>query len=71
MKSAAQSQPRPVALSEEIIAKCDAPNQFENFDRGIRAFLAVPKSPVLKEEAKAKHRKNGWKSQPDSLNGSI
>jgi hypothetical protein len=47
----------PITIRADIAAKCDAPNQAENFDRGVRAFLAVPKSAVLKEEAKAKRRK--------------
>jgi len=53
--------PTPITISPEIAAKCDAPNQAENFDRGIRAFLAVPKSAVLKEEAKAKRLKRQLK----------
>jgi hypothetical protein len=48
---------RSVYYPPEIVAKCDAPNQAENFDRGARAFRAVPKSAVLKQEAKAKRRK--------------
>jgi hypothetical protein len=47
----------PLSIPAEIAAKCDAPNQAETFDRGVRAFLAVPKSAILKEEAKAKRRK--------------
>ena len=45
-----------IAIPEDIAVKCEAPNQCENFDRGFRAFLAVPKSAVLKEEAKTKRR---------------
>jgi hypothetical protein len=52
----------PLTIPPEIAAKCDAPNQAENFDRGIRAFLAIPKSAVLKEEAKAKRRKQKARS---------
>jgi len=47
----------PISIPPEIAAKCDAPNQAETFDRGVRAFLAVPKIAILKEEAKAKRRK--------------
>jgi hypothetical protein len=54
--------PVPIAIPPEIAAKCDAQNQAENFDRGIRAFLTVPKSAVLKEEAKTKRRKRAKKS---------
>lgn len=47
-----------IRIPPEIAAECDAPNQAETFDRGVRAFLAVPKSAVLKEEEKAKRRKD-------------
>jgi len=47
----------PIAIPEDIAAKCDAPDQFGNFDRGVRFFLSVPKSAVLKDEAKTKRRK--------------
>ena len=49
--------PAPIAIPPDIAAKCDGPNQFDTFDRGVRAFLAVPKSAVLKDEAKAKRRR--------------
>jgi hypothetical protein len=51
----------PIAIPEDIAAKCDAPDQFENFDRGVRLFLSVPKSAVLKDEAKTKRRKERHK----------
>lgn len=38
----------------ELNARCDGPNQFENFDRGVRASLSVSKQAVLKEEARLK-----------------
>ena len=57
MKTTVSDHRAPLAIPEDIAAKCDAPNQAETFDRGIRAFLAVPKSAVLKDEAKAKRRK--------------
>jgi hypothetical protein len=47
----------PIAIPEDIAVKCDAPDQFQNFDRGVRLFLSVPKSAVLKDEAKTKRRK--------------
>jgi hypothetical protein len=47
----------PIAIPAEIAAKCDAPNQAESLDGGVRAFLAIPKSALLKQEAKAKRRK--------------
>ena len=47
----------PMAIPDDIAAKCDGPDQSERFDRGVRAFLAVPKLAVLRSEAKAKGRK--------------
>jgi hypothetical protein len=38
----------------ELNARCDGPNQFENFDRGVRASLNMSKEAVLMEEAKLK-----------------
>lgn len=45
------------ARIKEIEIKCDAPNQFERFDRLFRAVVSVPKAAVDKEEAKWKRRK--------------
>jgi len=54
MKAATLS--RPIVLSETTIAKCDAPDQFENFDRLFRSVIAVPKTTIEKEEAKWKRK---------------
>ena len=61
MEAMKSAEAVPITIPPEIAAKCDGPNQAENFDRGIRAFLSVPKSAVLKEEAKAKRRKTRTK----------
>jgi hypothetical protein len=42
--------------TEELKAQCDADNQFSNFDRLFRHVMSVPKSEVLKQEAKELHR---------------
>jgi hypothetical protein len=53
MESMKAAQPnRPIALHPETIAKCDGPNQFENFDRAFRSVIAVPKAAVERAEAK-------------------
>jgi hypothetical protein len=57
MKSAPQSTPKPITIPPEIAAKCDGPDQHAAFDRGLRAFLSVPKSAVVKAEKTAKRRK--------------
>jgi hypothetical protein len=38
--------PKPITLTPEILAKCDGPDQGETFERGVRAFLAVPKTAL-------------------------
>jgi hypothetical protein len=40
-----------------IAARCDGPNQFENFDRAFRHSLTVSKEAVLKEEARQKKQR--------------
>src|SRR5206468_3971253 len=60
--AAEKSQAETIA---ELNARCDGPNQFENFDRAFRTALTVPKSALLKEEARQKRaraRKRAKKS---------
>lgn len=45
--------PKPKA---ELIAQCDADNQFSNFERVFRKVMSVPKAEVLKRETREKHR---------------
>jgi len=40
-----------------ISARCDGPNQFENFDRAFRHSLTLSKDAVLKEEARQKKQR--------------
>lgn len=42
--------------SAELIAQCDADNQFSNFERAFRTVMSVPKAEVLKREKKEKYR---------------
>ncbi len=49
----------------ELNARCDGPDQFDKFDRGVRASLGVSKEAVVKEEARLKRlraRKRARKS---------
>jgi hypothetical protein len=48
------TEPAPIAIPPDIAAKCDGPDQFQNFDRIFRAVIAAPKSSVDKAEAKWK-----------------
>jgi hypothetical protein len=38
----------------DLNVRCAGPDQFQNFDRGVRACLGVPKEALLKEEARQK-----------------
>jgi hypothetical protein len=38
----------------DLSARCAGPNEFENFDRAFRQSLTVPKSALLKEDARWK-----------------
>jgi hypothetical protein len=38
----------------DIAARCEGPNQFDNFDRAFRHSLTVSKDAVLKEETRLK-----------------
>jgi hypothetical protein len=57
MEAMKPAESSPIAIPPDIAAKCDGPNQFNTFDRGVRAFLAVPKSAVLKDEAKQRRKR--------------
>jgi hypothetical protein len=48
--------PKPTA---KLIAKCNADDQFEKFDRILRSVISVPKTAIVKEEAKQKR----WKKK--------
>jgi len=41
----------------ELNARCAGPDQFENFDRGVRASLSVSKAAVVKEEMRLKKQR--------------
>ena len=49
---------KPIAPpTNKLKAKCDADNQFSNFDRLFRAVISVPKATVEAEEKRQKNRK--------------
>jgi hypothetical protein len=43
--------------TKELLEQCNAQDQFGNFDQALRAILAVPKSEMLKCEARLKRKK--------------
>jgi hypothetical protein len=62
---------KPVKISEEVAAKCDAPNQFENFDALVRNVLAVPHAEIVRRERKYKQQSdaNPRRRGPKPKNG--
>lgn len=51
MKASEELQARTIA---ELSARCDGPDQFENFDRAFRHSLTLQKDAVVKQEARLK-----------------
>lgn len=43
--------------TKELLEKCDAENQFENFDKALRTIITVPKSEIVKAEVRSKRAK--------------
>jgi hypothetical protein len=55
MKPESETQARIQAETiAAIAARCEGPNQFENFDRAFRHSLTIPKEAIVKEEARLK-----------------
>jgi hypothetical protein len=57
-------RPKPITLTPEILAKCDGPDQGETFDRGVRAFLAVPKKALPPSPFGNRKAANKTQSEP-------
>ena len=51
MSTDADTQAKTIA---DIAARCDGPDQFQNFDRAFRHSLTVSKEAVVKEETRLK-----------------
>jgi hypothetical protein len=49
-----ESSTRRINITEDIAAHCDRPDQFEKFDKLIRAIIATPKAQINENEAKWK-----------------
>jgi hypothetical protein len=49
-----KTEPKDIEISDEVNAKCDAPDQFNRFDRLVGAILTVPHSEIVRREKKHK-----------------
>jgi hypothetical protein len=47
---------QPASIPADILAKCDAPNQAQAFDKLFRSVMAVPKAAIDKADAKWKRK---------------
>jgi hypothetical protein len=52
-----KSQPKPISIPPELVARCDGSGQAERMDAALRAVLSVPHSSIVKDAAK---RKRAW-----------
>jgi hypothetical protein len=50
-----------------IAARCEGPNQFENFDRAFRHSLTIPKEAIVKEEARLKRARAKRRAKKSAL----
>ena len=46
-----------------LALRCEAPNQFENFDMAVRASLSVSKEAILREESRMKKQRGRKRSK--------
>ena len=53
-----RQDPKPIKISEEVAAKCDASNQFVNFDALVNDVLAVPHAEIVRRERQYKRQSN-------------
>jgi hypothetical protein len=47
---------KPIKISKELAAKCDAADQFRNFDALVGNILAVPHSEIVRREKQYKEQ---------------
>ena len=52
-------EPTQAETIADLNTRCERPEQFSNFDRGVRASLSVSKEAILKAETQEKRAKKG------------
>ncbi|MGI8960766.1 MAG: hypothetical protein ACR2IV_13575 [Bryobacteraceae bacterium] len=57
---------KPITIPDDLIARCDGPDQLGKFDKFFRAVIAVPKSEIDTQEAKWK-RSRAKKTQAKNM----
>jgi hypothetical protein len=61
-----KTEPTQADTIASIAARCDGPDQFQNFDRAFRHSLTIPKAAVVKEEARQKKARARRRAKPTS-----
>jgi hypothetical protein len=56
MRAAPKGKQKPITISQELAAKCDAANQFGNFDALVGNVLAVPHAEIVRREKEHKRQ---------------
>ncbi len=46
----------PAGITDKLKARCNADNQFDNFERLFNTVMSVSKTEMLRREKKEKHR---------------
>ena len=64
MNTMKPTEPACIVIPPDIAAKCEGPDQFQNFDRIFRAVISAPKTAVDKEEAKWKRKQAKKRVKP-------
>ena len=64
-----KNEPTQAETIAAISARCDGPDQFQNFDRAFRHSLTIPKAALLKEEARLKRAKERTKRRAKKIDG--
>jgi hypothetical protein len=54
MMGTMKREPKPIAIPEDLAARCEGSDQFEKFDRLFRNVISVPKAEIDKQDAKWK-----------------
>lgn len=64
-----KAQPTQAETIADLAARCERPDQFDRFDRGVRASLSVSKEAVLKAGAREKRARDRKKAAKSARSG--
>jgi len=59
-----EPHPKPIAIPEDLAARCTGDDQFEKFDSMFRNVISVPKAEIDKQDAKWKRAQAKERQKP-------